>query len=329
MASITIIGAGAWGTALAMTACRAGNFVRIWAREDEVVHCINNQHKNPFLPDVMLPTTLKATGSLEEALANAETVLLVAPAQFTRSVFTDMLPYFKSNQTLVLCAKGIELKTGLLLSEVIHSLKPDLKPAVLSGPNFAAEVARECPTAVTIASETEGEADRLCQMLRTDRFRPYSSMDIITPQVCGSVKNVMAIASGIIEGCSLGDNARAALIARGLTEMKRLAVALGGLPESILGLSGVGDLVLTASSKQSRNFSFGFEIGEVGAAEPVLKTCLKTVEGVPTAAAVMERAQKLSVDMPICAAVNAVLYHQKPIREAIFELLARPLRSEK
>ncbi len=328
MANIGVIGAGAWGTALTVTAAKAKNNVRVWAFESETVREINEKHQTSFLPTATIPETVVATNDMKEVLSWADCVLLVSPAQFTRSVFMQMAPFLKTVTPVVLCAKGIELSTGYLLSEIVNEIRPQTPLIVLSGPNFATEVAKGCPTAVTIASPSQMLADRVCRYLKTDYFRPYSSTDLITPEVCGAIKNVLAIASGISDGCRLGDNARAALLTRGLAEMSRFAVALGGKKESVLGLCGIGDLMLTANSRQSRNYSFGFAVGEAGEAESVLKSCTKTVEGVATASSVMKRARELHVDLPICESVEAVLYHKKPIHEVLKEMLARPLRKE-
>lgn len=328
MKKITIVGGGAWGTALALTAFNAKNDVTLWAMEQETVDEIIHHHRTAFLPTAQMPEGLKATTDLEMALKEADYVFLVAPAQFNRSMYMRIKDYISNDTPLVLCAKGIELNTGLLLSEVIYEINPNACLAVLSGPGFAAELANCAPTAVTIASQNIQLAQELCQVLRTEYFRPYSASDIITPQVCGAVKNVMAIASGISDGCGFGDNARAALVTRGLAEMKRFSVVLGGNSESVSGLSGVGDLMLTANSKQSRNFSCGFEIGKAGWAKPVLERSTKTVEGVATASSVLKRAKSLNVEMPICQVVEEIIYHEKPIKQAILDLLSRPLKKE-
>ncbi len=328
MKKIAVIGAGAWGTALAITAHNAGNQVIIWAYEEATVKEINQSNRTMYLPSAHLPQSLKATVDMKEALADADFVLFATPAQFNRSVFEKMTPYLKKGTPVVLCAKGIELNTGLLLSEVVQEIDPDVNLAVLSGPGFAVELARQCPTAVTIASKDISLAKELCSVLKTDYFRPYASSDIITPQVCGALKNVMAIASGISDGCHFGDNARAALITRGLAEMARFSVMLGGERSSVAGLSGVGDLMLTANSHQSRNYSCGFEIGQAGWARPVLEKSTKTVEGVATASSVLKRASLLNVEMPISQVVEEIIYHEKPIKEAMLELLDRPLKTE-
>lgn len=329
MAKVGVIGAGAWGTALAVTAARANNDVLIWARESDLVNEINNAHTNSlYLPAAVLPETIRATDSMQELLAFAEVVLLVAPAQYTRSTLELMKPYLKKDVPLVLCAKGLELSTGLLLTEVAHEIMPEATLAVLSGPCFAIEVAQGKPTAATIASNTPGVARRLAEVMGSSYFRPYFSDDIIAPEVCGAIKNVIAIAAGISEGCGFGDNARAALITRGLNEMTRFAKALGGHKTTVLGLSGVGDLVLTACSTQSRNYSFGLAVGKSGSAAQILASSKTTTEGVPTSAAVMQRAREMDIDMPITAAVNAILHHGLSVSDILTGLLARPFKSE-
>lgn len=328
MAKISVIGAGAWGTALAITAHRAGNSVLMWAREEETVYAINNAHTNTFLPGAVLPPEIKASGDLKQAVTEADVVLLVAPAQFTRSVLEQMKPFWRGETPLVLCAKGLELSSGLLLTEVAKEVLPNVVLGVLSGPGFAAEVAAGNPTATTIAAEDGKLAERLVQMMGSARFRPYFSTDIVSPEVCGAMKNVIAIAAGVVDGCGYGDNGRAALITRGLNEMARFARALGGHRSTVLGMSGVGDLVLTCCSTQSRNYSFGYKLGQVRSASRVMAESKATVEGVPTAAAVVKRARVLNVDMPICSAVESVLYHDKSVEEILHDLLTRPYKSE-
>lgn len=328
MAKIGVIGAGAWGTALAMTAAKAGHAVFLAAREPEVVAAIQKTHTNPFLPNAVLPDGIEATEKTADVLAQAEVVLLAAPAQFTRSVLTEMAPFWRAEVPLVLCAKGLELSTGELLTEVAAAVLPKARLAVLSGPGFAAEVARECPTAVTIAAKEAKLATRLCHLMQTAYFRPYSATDLITPEVCGALKNVFAIAAGMIDGSRLGDNARAAMLTRGLVEMARFTVALGGDKGAVMGLSGVGDLILTAGSCQSRNYSFGFDVGEKGLAAPVIAALDKTVEGLPTTSAVMERARQMKIEMPLVAAIEQVLYHGASVRDMQRALLARPLKAE-
>lgn len=328
MTNVSVIGAGAWGTALAITASRAGNNVLIWAREPEVVNSINAAHTNPFLPIAQLPEQIMATADLKQAVDFADIVLLVAPAQFTRSVLEHLKPIWRPEIPLVLCAKGLELSTGLLLTEVAKEVLPTATLGVLSGPGFAAEVAKNNPTATTIATEDETLAKRLVSIMGSTHFRPYFSTDIVAPEVCGALKNVIAIAAGVVDGCGFGDNGRAALITRGLNEMARFARALGGHRSTVLGMSGVGDLVLTCCSTQSRNYSFGYTLGCNANAQKTLTESKATVEGVATAAAVMKRARQLNVDMPICAAVESVLYQGKNVNDVLHELLSRPYKAE-
>ena len=329
MAKIGVIGAGAWGTALAITAARANNDVLIWAREADLVHEMNTAHTNSFyLPSATLPNTVRATDDMQRLLEFADAVLLVAPAQYTRATLAQMKQGLKKDVPLVLCAKGLELSTGLLLTEVAKEVVPEATLAVLSGPGFAAEVAKGNPTAVTVGSAAPGVAEHLVQLLGSNCFRPDFCDDIIAPEVCGALKNVIAIAAGISEGCGYGDNGRAALITRGLNEMARFAKALGGHKTTVLGLSGGGDLVLTACSTQSRNYSFGLAVGKSGSAAETLASSKTTTEGVPTAAAVMKRAREMNLDMPITAAVNAILYQGLSVSDILAEMLARPFKSE-
>ena len=329
MKKIGLIGAGIWGTGLALTAARAGCEVLAWAREEEVVFGINHQHSNTlFLPDIPLPDTIKATENIEEVLNFADNILMVVSAQYTRSVMEQIKGLIRPENRLILCAKGIELNTGYLLSEVVEQVRPNTKIAVLSGPGFAHEVALMKPTATTLACEEEHCAAALAEMIGTKFFRPYTTTDIIAPQIGGSVKNVIALATGAIEGAGLGDNARAAVICRGLNEMTRLAKALGGHMRTMMGMSGLGDLVLTATATQSRNFSFGYEVGRLGHAKSLIDSNTRTVEGILTAPAVLKRATELDIEMPICETVNNVLFKDVPLKDAMDDLLSRPFKDE-
>ena len=329
MQNIGIIGTGIWGTALALTATRAGNNVLCWARESEVVESINYAHVNKlFLPDVPLPDQIKATGNIAEVFEFADIVLLTVSAQYTRVTMQQIKPFIKPSTVLVLCAKGIEEKSGQMLSEIAANEIPEAQIAVLSGPGFAIDVAKRKIASVTIGCEREEIAKHLTQTLGTSYFRPYLTTDIIAPQVGGSVKNVIAIASGIIEGAALGDGARAALITRGFHEMARFGAALGGDLEAMMGMCGLGDLVLTASCSQSRNFSFGYEVGVCGSAEKPLAENTRTVEGIYTAKAVVKRAQELGIEMPICEMVNKLLFEGISLQEAMQKLLSRPYKGE-
>jgi glycerol-3-phosphate dehydrogenase (NAD(P)+) len=328
MERISIIGGGAWGTALALTARRAGRRVTLWAHEAEVVEAINRDHANPlFLPGVPLDQHVHATSDLAEVAA-ADALLLVAPAQHLRRLATALRPHLPAVTPVVICSKGIEETSGALMSEVVAASLPDAPLAVLSGPTFAAEVARGLPTAVTLASEDAALGQRLLAALGTRSFRPYLSDDVIGAEIGGAVKNVLAIACGIVMGRRLGDNARAALITRGLAEMVRLALAKGGRAETLMGLSGLGDLVLTCTSLQSRNHSLGAALGEGRPLHDILAERRSVAEGVTSAAAAAELARRMGVDMPITAAVDAILHHGAAVDSAIEALLARPFKSE-
>ena len=323
---IAVIGGGAWGTALAQTARRAGRAVTLWAREAEVVAAINRDHVNPiFLPGVSLEPDIPAVGDLAEAVRDAGTVLLAVPAQHLRAVTAALASL---STPVIICAKGIEEKTGALLSEIVAATLPAAPLADLSGPTFAAEVARGLPTAVTLATANRALGTRLATALGTRSFRPYLSDDVVGVEIGGAVKNVLAIACGIVEGRKLGDNARAALITRGLAEMVRLALAKGGRAETLMGLSGMGDLVLTCTGAQSRNYSLGVALGQGRALTAILSERRSIAEGVASAAATAALARRLKVDMPIAAAVDAILHRGAAIDEAIAALLARPFKSE-
>ncbi|MBI2235740.1 MAG: NAD(P)-dependent glycerol-3-phosphate dehydrogenase [Magnetospirillum sp.] len=328
MASIGIIGAGAWGTALAVTARRAGRSVTLWAHEPEVAAAISAAHRNTlYLPGIDLDPAIVATSELDRVAA-ADVVLLVAPAQHLRGVCRALAPHWRPGTPVVICAKGIELSTSALMGEVVAAELPQAPMAVLSGPTFAIEVARGLPTAVTLACADLLLGQRLVEALGTATFRPYLSDDLVGAEVGGAVKNVLAIGCGIVEGKGFGDNARAALITRGLTEITRLAMAKGARAETLMGLSGLGDLILTASSTQSRNYSLGFALGQGRSLTEVLAERRTVTEGVYTAGAVMELSERLGVEMPLCAAVDAVINRRAGLDSTIQGLLARPFRAE-
>ena len=329
MKKIAVVGTGIWGTALALTAARAGNQVLCWAREQEVVDAINQKHVNKlFLPDIPLPDAIRATNNIADIFDFADVVLLTASAQWTRTTLKLMKPFVKSNTIIVLCAKGIEVDTGKMLSEIVEEEISNATIAILSGPGFAIDVAQRKLASVTIACAKDGIATQLANMLGTPYFRPYTTTDIISPQIGGSVKNVIAIASGIVEGAALGDSARAALITRGFAEMARLSKAMGGDFQSLMGMCGLGDLVLTANCMQSRNFSFGYGIGICGSANKPLQENKRTVEGIATAKAVVKRARALGVEMPICEMMNHILFENLPLNSALEQLLSRPYKEE-
>ncbi|UIJ45905.1 NAD(P)-dependent glycerol-3-phosphate dehydrogenase [Sphingomonas cannabina] len=321
---IGVIGGGAWGTALAQVAARGGRPVTLWARETEVVEAINAEHRNPhFLPGIDLDPAITATGDLTE-LAGHDALLVVAPAQHIRAVLAEA---HVGATPLVLCAKGIEAGTRLLVGEIAREMHPHAPVAVLSGPTFAHEVARGQPTAVTLACEDGELLGRLADRLGGPAFRPYASNDVIGAEIGGAVKNVLAIACGVVEGADLGLNARAALIARGFAEMTRFGVARGGRAETLAGLSGLGDLVLTCTSTNSRNFTLGVGLGQGKAAAELLADRRTVAEGAFTAPVLREAAAEVGVDMPIAAAVCALL-EGAPVAEVVGALLARPLKEE-
>lgn len=326
--SVGVIGAGAWGSALAMKAAAAGRPVVLWARQAAIAAVIEETRFNPlYLPDVVFDPLIRATTDLA-LVAAADVVLLVVPAQHLRALCRALAPLLAPGRPLVLCAKGIELATGSLMSEVAAAELPRTPLAILSGPTFAAEVARGLPTAVTLACRDATLGERLIQMLGRPSFRPYLSPDLVGTEIGGAVKNVLAIACGIVVGRRLGDNARAALITRGLAEMIRLGQAKGAARETLMGLSGLGDLVLTCTGTQSRNLSLGMALGRGEPQAGPLSARRAVVEGVPTAAAVVALARRLAVEMPICAAIDAILNRGADIQSCIAALLARPFTTE-
>jgi len=328
MDRINVIGAGAWGTALAQVARRAGRDVTLWAREPEVADAVNARHENTlFLPGVELDPAIAATTDIAEAAA-ADALLLVVPAQFLRASCEALAPHLAEGTPVVICAKGIEIASGALMYEVVADALPGRPQAALSGPTFAIEVARDLPTAVTLACADADLGRRLVAALMTPRFRPYRGDDVIGAEIGGAVKNVLAIACGIVEGKGLGDNARAALITRGLVEMARLCAAKGGRPETLMGLSGIGDLTLTCNAMQSRNFSLGCALGRGERIEDVLGERRSVAEGVDTAAAIARLAEQLGLDMPISAAVDAIVNQGADIDAAVERLLARPIGAD-
>jgi glycerol-3-phosphate dehydrogenase (NAD(P)+) len=326
---LAVIGGGAWGSALAQTAARAGAAVVLWARDPAVVEGINRDHANPvYLPGIALDPSIAATIDPETALAGADGALIVVPAQFLRAVVSRLAPLLSHCLPLLLCAKGIETDSLKTMSEIAAELAPASPLAVLSGPSFAAEVARGLPAAVTIASSDPAVAGAWVAALGTLYFRPYSSDDPIGVEIGGAVKNVLAIACGIVEGRGLGDNARAALITRGLAEMVRLGVAKGAEAETFRGLSGLGDAVLTCTAPQSRNYALGLALGRDATLPDALAGRRSVVEGVASSGAIALLARRLGVEMPIVAAVDAVLHRGMAIDMMIEDLLRRPYRSE-
>ncbi len=326
--SVTVLGGGAWGTALAQVAAAAGHNVTLWAREPEVVDGVNQGHENPlFLPGISLSPNVSATSSIEQA-AQSELILAVPPAQHMRSVLKSLRPHLKPGAPLVLCAKGVERGSLALMTDVLADEIPEATPAVLSGPGFAKDVARGLPTATTIASPDKAFALRIVATIGLPTFRPYVADDLVGAEIGGAVKNVIAIACGVAEGRKLGDGARAALITRGFAELTRLGSAMGAKAETLSGLCGLGDLVLTCCSMTSRNTSLGAALGEGRALKDILGERLSVAEGAESAPAVVALAAKYGVEMPICAAVDAIIAERINIDEAIVALLSRPFKAE-
>ncbi|MBI1196507.1 MAG: NAD(P)H-dependent glycerol-3-phosphate dehydrogenase [Phenylobacterium sp.] len=328
MRTLGVIGGGAWGTALAQVCARAGRDVVLWAREPDVVATVNAAHENvAFLPGVPLEPSIQATEDLA-GLGGADAVLAVAPAQHLRATLAAFAPRVRGGLPIVLCAKGVEQGSLKLMTEVLAETVPQAAPAVLSGPSFASEVARGLPTAVTLACPDPDLAEALATAIATPAFRPYFSTDMIGAEAGGAVKNVLAIACGIVEGRGLGRSAQAALITRGFAELTRLAVALGARAETVAGLCGLGDLVLTCSSAQSRNMSVGLALGRGQTLAEALAGKLSVAEGVASAPAVRDLAARVGVETPICEAVAAILSGHVDVDDAIRGLLARPLKEE-
>ncbi|MBX3506130.1 MAG: NAD(P)-dependent glycerol-3-phosphate dehydrogenase [Parvibaculum sp.] len=325
---ISVVGGGAWGTALAQVAAKAGRDVTLWAREAEVVEAVNAAHENrTFLPGIPLDPSIRATGDISEA-AHGDALLMVTPAQHMRRMLEELAPHVSEGKPVVLCAKGVEQSTSQLLTEVLAEAMPRALPAVLSGPSFAAEVARGLPTAVTLACEDEAVAEALVHAIGLATFRPYYSADLIGAEIGGAVKNVLAIACGIVEGKKFGDSARAALTTRGFAELTRLGLALGAKPETLAGLSGLGDLILTCNSPKSRNMSLGLALGEGKTLEEIMGSRNSVSEGVHSATAVVALARKYDIEMPIAEAVANIVTGRAGVDETIAALLARPFRSE-
>ena len=331
MNRIGIVGAGAWGTALALTAYRAGRQVMLWVHNPNTAALLVTHHESPYLPGIRVPLengTLYLTTDPAVITATCDAIFLAVPAQYLRAVCTKFAPYWRAGTPAIICAKGIERDTNALMHEIIGETLPTATVAVLSGPSFAAEVARGLPTALTLACQDRGLGLTLLKTLGTQALRLYLSQDILGAEIGGTVKNVLAIGCGIVKGRSLGDNARAALITRGLAEIVRLAIAVGAQAETLMGLSGLGDLILTANSTQSRNFAFGVALGQGHNFSQLLASRCSVTEGVYSAAGVVARAEALSVEMPVCQAVRSILDQGEPIDEVIHSLLTRPFRTE-
>jgi glycerol-3-phosphate dehydrogenase (NAD(P)+) len=321
---IAVLGGGAWGTALGSMAARNDNVVRLYARDAVTVDSINSSHRNEaYLPGIDLHPALTASTNAEKALDGSDLILCVIPAQALASAMQELKDLIPAATPLVICAKGIERKSGLLMSDLVAGILPDHTLGALSGPSFASDVAKGLPTAVTVAARHRALADRIALTLSGPTFRCYSTDDLTGVEIGGALKNVLAIAAGAAIGRGFGASAQAALVTRGFVELRRIGQALGARPETIMGLSGLGDLMLTCSTPQSRNYSYGLALGrgEDLAGRPL-------AEGVATAAIAAELAARNNIEAPIIAAVAQILDRHVTIDEAMEALLARPLKNE-
>ncbi|HIC86273.1 MAG TPA: NAD(P)H-dependent glycerol-3-phosphate dehydrogenase [Desulfobacterales bacterium] len=329
---VAVIGGGSWGTTLARLLALKGLEVSLWAREKEVVSAIHKKRENTvFLPGIRLPESLKATQEMEEALEGKEIILMVVPSQHYREVLTRMRPSLNGSQILVTATKGIENETLMIMSQVTEDVVPGLFTdtfSCLAGPSFAKEVCQGFPTAVTIASKDQGLGKTLQTLFSTDYFRAYVSDDIVGAQLAGALKNVIAIAAGASDGLGFGHNARAALITRGLAEIRRLGVAMGAHPMTFAGLAGVGDLVLTCTGDLSRNRTVGLQVGKGMNIQEITSHMKMVAEGVKTTKSAYQLSKKMGVEMPITEQVYQILYEGKQPREAVRELMTRALKWE-
>lgn len=328
MQKFFIYGAGSWGTALAVAFLRAGRDVIIYGRDPNVVAEINTKHTNQkYLPSLTLPENLRATGDVNEA-AKADVIILACPSQQMRAAATHLKPSLNKKQPLVITAKGIEVDSDLLMHEVLAQIVPEQNLAILSGPSFAHELSRGFPTAITLAASDENIGKSLLQAMGSGIMRPYYTKDMVGAALGGAMKNVIAIASGIVIGRKLGENARAALITRGLHEMLRLVRAKGGDLQTLMGLSGIGDLMLTCHSTMSRNFRFGLGLGEGKVIKVLDKEIHGVVEGVVTSLSVHQLAERLGIEAPIASSVKSIIYDQAAIDPIIQSLMQRPFKPE-
>ena len=325
---IAVVGAGAWGSALAAVAASGGHAVTRWAREADVVASVASSHENTrFLPGITLPDLVEATGDLAHA-ARADAILLAVPAQNLRATLKILGPQIKAGTPVVLCAKGIENGSGLLLTEILAEEAPSAELAILSGPSFARDVARGMPTAIAVAARKEIAVRLQMTLGQAPGFRPYVTEDLTGVALGGAAKNVYAIACGMVEGAGFGESARAGLLARSFAELLRLGGAIGAKPETLMGLSGLGDLVLTATSMSSRNFAFGAHIGEGKPLRAMLAPSQPLAEGAATAPALVARGARHGVELPVAEAVADVLAGKLDVTRAADRLLSRPFRAE-
>jgi glycerol-3-phosphate dehydrogenase (NAD(P)+) len=331
--NISIIGAGSWGTALSLVVAEKGHNVRMWAREPEIVENINKYHKNGvYLPEIQLPENVTAWSDLAEALKDAEIVVFATPSHTIRDMAGEAKSHLKGTERIVTVAKGIEMDSFMtmsqVLSEVLSGVISDDFIGVLSGPSHAEEVSRHMPTTVVSSSNSKKTALIIQEVFMTPHFRVYVNRDIIGVEVSGAVKNIMAIAAGIGDGADLGDNAKAALITRGLAEMRRLGMRLGASQETFAGLTGVGDLIVTCTSRHSRNRSVGFRIGQGEKLKDIISSMNMVAEGVKTTKSVYTWAKSLNVNMPITEKVYQVLFMDLSPQDAVYQLMTRDPKEE-
>ena len=327
---VAVLGAGSWGTALAIQLARSGRPTRLWARDPQQSQAMVRERSNPrYLPGGAFPASLSVSAGLAEAVEGAADVLLVVPSHAFRALLVELAPLLAPSMRLAWATKGLEPESGQLPHQVAREiLGTGRSLAVLSGPTFAREVGAGLPTAMTIASTDEDFANALAADLSAENFRAYTSTDIVGVEVGGAVKNVLAVGAGLSDGLGFGANTRVALITRGLVEMTRFGLALGARRETFMGLAGLGDLVLTCTDDQSRNRRFGLALAAGHTVEEALRAIGQSVEGYPAARAVHRAAQRLKVEMPLCECVYRVLHEQLPARAAVRALMSRPIRPE-
>jgi len=326
---MTVIGAGSWGTALAILLAREGHPTQLWGRDGTQLDAMRKARRNMrYLPDALFPEALHVAVDLDQALKGARDALIAVPSHAFRATLEVIRPHLAPHTRIAWATKGFEMTTGLLPHQVVREVLGATPGAVLSGPTFAKEVGAGLPTAMTIASADEHFAKEIARKLSGPGFRAYTQTDIMGVEVGGAVKNVIAIGSGIADGMGYGANTRVALITRGLAEMMRLGVKLGALRETFMGLAGLGDLVLTCTDDQSRNRRFGMALGRGESPAQAQTAIHQVVEGVPAARAVHDVAQRLKVDMPICREIYGIMYENKPVRDAVQALMGREVRSE-
>lgn len=328
MSYIAVIGAGSWGTTLAYLLSKKGFDISLWVYEKDLAEEMERTRINKiYLPDASLPENIKISHQIHEVVDKAQYILNAVPAQFTRSVFRESLPSISGDAIIISAAKGIERRTLITISSVLKELS-GRKVAVLSGPSFAKEVMKNLPTAVTLATEDKDTGLILQEIFNTNNFRVYTHDDVLGAEIGGSLKNVVAIASGISDGLGLGLNARASLITRGLAEMTRLGVAMGAKERTFSGLSGLGDLVLTCTGPLSRNYTLGTKLGQGMRLKDILDQTMSVVEGVATAESAFELSKKYHIEMPIVEQVYKIIYEGKDPALAVSDLMSRPLKTE-